>query len=195
MSEIILPEVWKPIEGTDGKYEASTEGNIRSWVLPLGRGRRDEPLILKPSDNGEGYPCVNFAVNGKRVCRIVSNFVLETHVGSRPTPAHEAAHLDNNPWNNRLTNIIWATPKENQSHRRTHGTMLFRERRIEGGQHVYRCTKCGVWKPAAGFYSNKHTEYGIASECRKCGNAERSRRRREKNAAHAVAAAGEAATQ
>jgi hypothetical protein len=48
--------------------------------------------------------------------------VLDVFVGARPTKEHEGAHWDGVPDNNRLTNLRWATPKENALDKLRHGT-------------------------------------------------------------------------
>jgi hypothetical protein len=175
----MVNENWKPVTGTDGRYEVSDTGNVRSWIHP-GGARRKVPLVLTPSPIAKGYLCVGFRLNDGRVCKVVSNLVLEAFVGPRPTTKHQAAHLDNNKRNNRLDNLIWATPKENGSHKRAHGTQPFRERRIENGRHVYRCPHCNAWKSAEHFHRSKRAEHQLQSWCKRCANDERMERRRKK---------------
>lgn len=43
-----------------------------------------------------------------------------------------------------------------------------RETIEENGVTLYRCGKCGEFKPYDAFYKNKRTILGITSECKKC---------------------------
>jgi hypothetical protein len=49
--------------------------------------------------------------------------VLETFVGPRPSPRHHGAHFpDNDKANNRLENLAWKLPKENEADKKQCGT-------------------------------------------------------------------------
>lgn len=52
--------------------------------------------------------------------RTVHRLVLETFIGPCP-PKMECRHLDGNPANNRLDNLVWGTRKENMRDRTYHG--------------------------------------------------------------------------
>ena len=120
-------EVWKPIPETEGRYEVSNIGRVRSLVAGCRHGSvpRRRPLAMTPFNNkpyGSGYWVVNLRVNGQVQCRCVSELVLTTFVGPRPSPSHDAAHLNGDRNVNRLSNLQWATKKENAAHKRLHGT-------------------------------------------------------------------------
>ena len=51
----------------------------------------------------------------------VHRLMLITFIGPRPK-GMQCRHLDGNKENNRLDNLCWGTPKENQADRRKHGT-------------------------------------------------------------------------
>lgn len=71
---------------------------------------------------GSGYWVVNLRVGGTVTCRCVSELVLTAFVGPRPSPTHDAAHMNGNKDVNWLSNLQWATKKENAAHKRLHGT-------------------------------------------------------------------------
>lgn len=103
-------------------YEVSNFGRIR-------RGNN----ILAQTATKKGYLTVNLSMHGHASRRMVHRVVLEAFVGKRPEGMH-GCHLDGNKNNNRLRNITWATPSENESHKSIHGTKSFGER---NGNHKF----------------------------------------------------------
>lgn len=105
-------EAWAPtdVEG----YLVSSFGRVWSTKTsrmraPGATGRRRDYLFV---------PLVDAGV---RVNRYVHRLVLEAFVG--PCPAgHQCAHLDGDPSNNRVANLAWVTPAENNQHKVGHGT-------------------------------------------------------------------------
>ena len=84
-------------------------------------GKRGRPLRVSPyvgrylgftaSQPGARYQTVG-----------VHAAVCEAFHGPRPTPRHNAAHLNGRCTDNRADNLAWVTPKENTAHRTLHGT-------------------------------------------------------------------------
>lgn len=77
--------------------------------------------FLKPGQNKKGYLTVNLCNTNGAKTHTIHKLVLETFVGLRP-PRMQCRHLDNNPANNKLDNLCWGTPQENQADRIKHGT-------------------------------------------------------------------------
>ena len=104
---------WRAIPGFEGRYEASDTGSIRSLprVIQTKRGpRRIEGRVLKPGKLGNTNH--RHVVLEGRVDRTVHSLVLEAFVGPCPQ-GMEARHLDDDPTNNRLDNLIWGSRSEN----------------------------------------------------------------------------------
>lgn len=103
-------------------------------VSDLGLVRRKTPgphthagRFLKPYPDKDGYLTVGMYKDGRvRTCK-VATLVLEAFVGPKPSPDHEAAHGDGVRDHNALSNLRWATSKENQADRLAHGTAQFGE--------------------------------------------------------------------
>ncbi len=123
-------ETWKPIKGYYGKYEVSNFGQVRSLLLinRYARMRRAKPLILKQGTTGLEYRLVFLSKNGEIKGRTVHQLVLETFVGPRPK-GFAGAHLNGDRTDNRLSNLKWASYKENAGHKILHGTQ------IQGSDH------------------------------------------------------------
>jgi len=104
-------ELWKPVLGLEGKYEVSDRGRVRSRYR-----------VRRTHANGEGYlqATLPFSTGPRSVG--VHRLVLEAFVGPCPE-GKQAAHLDGNPGNNRVENLVWATPGENARHKIRHGTV------------------------------------------------------------------------
>jgi hypothetical protein len=83
------------------------------------RGRR----AVAPQPH-RGYLRVRLrAPDGEPRWRKVHLLVLEAFVGPRPSPRHHGAHYpDPSPENNRVKNLRWATPEDNELHKLVHGS-------------------------------------------------------------------------
>lgn len=93
-----MRELWKPIQGYEGKYEASTLGQIRS--LKSGK-------ILVQCYDGRGYyKHVTLWKNGTSKCRNVHRLVAETWIDN-PNGYKEINHIDEDKTNNAVSNLEW----------------------------------------------------------------------------------------
>ena len=120
----VFMTTWKPIPGTDGNYDVSDDGRVRSWITKGYRHiRREVPLDLKPGSHSQGYKIFGYfcSARGKMRTEGVHRLILRAFVG-HPPEAHEAAHLDGDLTNNTLKNLAWVTSYENSHHKVKHGT-------------------------------------------------------------------------
>ena len=113
-------EIWKPIPGYEGRYEASNMGRIRSvdrvvysknWSTGVPFARKIKGMILKPgrhSKAGHLSVVLGHGANGSPVHQLV----MKTFVGEPPKGC-EVLHSDGNPANNRLDNLRYGTRREN----------------------------------------------------------------------------------
>lgn len=58
-------EIWKDIQGYEGKYQVSSEGRVRSVACLNSRGRRVQERIRRFCHNRNGYLYVNLCKDGK----------------------------------------------------------------------------------------------------------------------------------
>ncbi len=108
-------ETWKPVVGWEGIYEVSDLGRVRSL-------KRQPPKIMTGQPHENGY--VRYTLTGsglKTTTRKAHRLVLEAFVGPRPD-GMMCRHLDGDPSNNRLDNLRWGTPRENEADKVAHGT-------------------------------------------------------------------------
>jgi hypothetical protein len=113
-------EKWRAVPKFEGKYEASTEGRVRSLPRQTAAGVLGG-RVLHPTVEKNGYLRVTLSVSGVRHREFLHRIILRTFVGECPK-GWQCRHLDGNKSNCRLANLAWGTPKENASDRMSHGT-------------------------------------------------------------------------
>ena len=113
-------EVWKDIPGYEGKYQASTEGRIRSLDFEVngichftGKSftRRIKGKILRPGrycKSGHVSVILGRGTSGKPVHQLV----MRTFVGN-PPEGEEVLHINGKPDDNRLANLRYGTRTDN----------------------------------------------------------------------------------
>lgn len=114
-------ERWLPILGFEGKYDVSDSGRVRSlfFVNRSVNRHRETPLCLSLSSI-RGRPSASLCLHGKVTTAPVSKLVMAAFVGPRPTKWH-IAHLNGDPADNRVENLRYVTPSENERHKAIHG--------------------------------------------------------------------------
>lgn len=150
-----MTEHWLPVAGRSGEYEVSDCGRVRSLQRRDSRGRTVNPRILKPQRNTSGHLQVGLAT-GKRGARLalVHRLVLEAFEGPCP-PGMEALHADDDPSNNRRTNLRWGTRSENTIDK------------VRNGRHnMARRTECPRGHALSG--SNLKQRTNGSRECLSC---------------------------
>lgn len=111
-----MSEKWKWAIGYEGSYEVSDFGRVRSYKTKSG-----QPKMRTLSLNQDGYPNLVLCKNGRQILHRVHALVLEAFIGPRPKN-FDGSHLNGIRDDNRLVNLKWCSKKENQSHRKLHGT-------------------------------------------------------------------------
>lgn len=118
-------EEWRPVVGYEGLYEVSNRGRVRSLVFrnKVVSRVRAVPKILTPWLTDSGYWQLHLSSGGKKRGRMAHVLMLQAFRGLPPS-GHVAAHLDGNPANCCLCNLAWVTRRENEAHKKLHGTSL-----------------------------------------------------------------------
>lgn len=121
----ICAETWRPVPGCPG-YEVSDHGRVRSVdrMIRYPDGRAPYRVAgriktLRVNDD-YGHLAVNLSVSGVATRPLVHGLVLEAFVGPCPTGL-EACHNNGDASDNRIENLRWDTPSENQRDRVRHG--------------------------------------------------------------------------
>ena len=122
-----MTEMWKDIEGYEGRYQVSDCGNVRS----LNYGGHGYIRNLVPKVNNSGRLWVELVANGE-----TKQFLIHRLVGNAfiPNPDHlpQINHKDENPKNNMVDNLEWCTQEYNIQYYRERHPCAARERRSTG---------------------------------------------------------------
>lgn len=113
-------ELWKNIEGYEGKYQISNNGNVKSLIDNKGNKRE---LIRKPRIAKNGYYYVNLFIGSKAKSKKIHRLVAE-HFIDNPDNKPCVNHIDGNKLNNNVDNLEWCTFSENSKHAVEHGLMI-----------------------------------------------------------------------
>ncbi len=111
-----MNEIFKPLK-FDNDYLISNYGNIK---IIKSRWKSKINTFLSKRMGGFKKLYVRAQIKGKDY--YVHRLVLEHFCNETNYNNLQAAHLDGDPKNNYIGNLIWATPKENSSHKLFHGT-------------------------------------------------------------------------
>jgi hypothetical protein len=123
-------EIWKPIPGYGGHYEASSLGNIRVKDRVVEKFCGLHKKIVKQHYKGRllklnksdkyGHVSVRIGVDRKKITASVHRLVLFAFVGPAPE-GMECCHNNGIAWDNRIENLRWDTHAANNADRKRHG--------------------------------------------------------------------------
>ncbi|XZE33772.1 NUMOD4 motif-containing HNH endonuclease [Pirellulaceae bacterium SH501] len=110
LSNEIEDEVWLPVPGYEELYEISSIGRLRrksaSKMAPAG-------YVMKCRLDVHGYPRYSLSQRRKYWTVQAHRLVAIAFLGPPPFPKAQVAHYDGNKQNNHVSNLRWATQKEN----------------------------------------------------------------------------------
>lgn len=100
-------EIWKDIAGYEGLYKISNFGRIKN---------KENKIKAQSPQNG-GYLVVHLYNHGSHKAKTVHRLVASTFIPNDDEKS-EVNHIDGDKRNNKIENLEWVTPKENQCHSR-----------------------------------------------------------------------------
>jgi len=113
-------EIWKNITKTNGDYQVSSIGNVRSVdriqeTSTKSKERKLKGVVFKKEIVRAGYYCVTIRINKKRSHEFIHRLVAIEFIPN-PENKPEVNHIDGDPKNNKVENLEWVTPSENKLH-------------------------------------------------------------------------------
>lgn len=116
-----MDEIWKPVVGFEGRYEVSSLGRFKALARPIkykdGRQGFLNEKFIKGSIVNTGYIAVSFDTKTRKFAHQV---VAEAFLGAS-LYRQTVNHKDGNKTNNCVSNLEWATYKQNNDHARARG--------------------------------------------------------------------------
>jgi hypothetical protein len=113
-----MTEIWKDIKGYEGYYQVSNLGNVKSLDRKLWNGfvfHEVKGKVMKVRTEKDGYLRCNLSKNGKMKDGRIHRLVAEAFI---PNPKNKPTvnHNNTDVTDNSVTNLEWATHKEQVEH-------------------------------------------------------------------------------
>ena len=113
-----MNEIWKPIEGTNGVYEVSNTGKVRS----LDYKRTGQIAEISTRKNNRGYVIVSLSINGKAKTALLHRLVASAFIPN-PNGLPQVNHIDGVKENCSVDNLEWCDASYNMRHASEHGLL------------------------------------------------------------------------
>lgn len=125
-----MEEIWKDIEGYDGKYQVSNLGRIKAvYIRGIKRNK-----VLSSTITPEGYLKIILYKKGSKKTFMLHRLVAKAFIPNLENKP-QVNHIDGNKLNNKINNLEWCTSSENIIHAYTVGL----KKGIRGYENV--CSK------------------------------------------------------
>jgi hypothetical protein len=96
---------WKSVVDYEGLYEVSENGKVRNV--------KTQKILVTGCKSG--YELINLSSEGKVKTTSIHRLVAKSFIDN-PLNKSQVNHINGNKLNNQVTNLEWATPKENTNH-------------------------------------------------------------------------------
>ena len=104
-----MEEIWKDIEGFEGKYQISNKGNARS----LNFNNTKEPKLLKAKINRYGYREYTLSKENKRHFFLAMKLVAKAFIPN-PLNKPKVTHINSNKLEDNVENLKWVFDSESK---------------------------------------------------------------------------------
>lgn len=110
-------EEWRTIADTNGMYEVSDTGQVRSWQRARRHWNDPVPRMLEGTDS-KGYRMVHVMGYGKTGWAMVHRLVAQAFLDPPMDEQIEVHHRNHERGDNRAANLEWVAVKSNRHNRR-----------------------------------------------------------------------------
>ena len=118
-----MSEIWKDIEGYEGKYQVSNLGRVRSLDRVVekrdGTTQFIHGTIIKPHNKVNGYKVVNLWRQKNSIHMYVHRLVAIAFIPN-PGNLQEVNHKDEDKTNNHVDNLEWCSHRYNSMYNNLH---------------------------------------------------------------------------
>jgi len=159
-------EIWKDINGYEGKYQVSDYGRIRS----LNYNHTGKCKLMKLQNRGNSYLCVCLVgCDAKRRTYSIHNLVAK-HFLDNPNNLPVVLHKNDVKTDNRVYNLSYGTYLENNLMAVPHKSKTLRQIRcIDNNKYFRSSFKAAEWLQQTKFLYSRKTSY-LARKIRFCCN-------------------------
>ncbi len=126
-------EMWRPVVGYENYYNVSDRGRVKRTGKNGGAivGR-----ILQPWKTSKGYLVVSlYDGHDHKKNKTIHRLVVKAFIGPCSASKKEIRHLDGNPGNNRVGNLLWGNNAENKEDMIRHGRSSRPLNPLKGNDH------------------------------------------------------------
>lgn len=115
-------EIWRDIKGYEGLYQVSNEGRVKSLerdievmnILFGSQIRHLKEKYIKPKVNSNNRLQVRLCKDGVKEQKQIHVIVAEAFIPN-PNECDVVHHIDHNPQNNSVDNLIWMSKEEHSA--------------------------------------------------------------------------------
>lgn len=164
-----MTEVWKDVEGYEGRLQVSSEGRVRTLPSLRAGVRNGKPgawpkpgVVLRPWAGAHGYLQVAPKFGASRKKLLVHRLVAKAFVAGHFDGA-SVNHIDGNKQNNRPANLEWITLAQNTAHQWAIGLVDLRGEKQPGSKLKERQVK-EIYRRRAEKASVVAREFGVSRE-------------------------------
>lgn len=114
-----IEEIWRPVPGSAGRYEASSLGRIRRVTFQVRQRDKVQTYrgrILCGGPSHRGYLRVKVVLDGKRSPVAIHRLVALAFHGAPPEGRPHVNHINGKNTDNRPSNLEWLSNSENAKH-------------------------------------------------------------------------------
>ena len=122
-----MTEIWKNIEGYEGKYQVSNLGQVKSMI--------GQEKVLHPKKHRNGYLQIGLHKDKKRKTMYIHRLVAQAFIPN-PENLQQVNHKDENPSNNSMDNLEWCTAKYNMNY--GNGAITIMETKKQQDKKIYK---------------------------------------------------------